>query len=623
MLKMIAAVCVCFSVVAVGVVPVVAHDWHIQAQQGVTVSTNDVAPPTVADIRARDNLVFAQESLLNSYRCRFGIDTGVVPGGCRDGKPARTVSQPPPFAGQPTALGVAERERLIYAQEWQLNSIRCRFGVDTVAVPDGCQQLDMAVNSSLQQIVVPSQAPSGRCASYITSSIYAWESDCAWGSYYTNQTYNYPLSDGEAAGLLRQIWEEVKVAGKPPNPPTAALVPSGTRCASGGIIGCYNPATHHINRLDAFLRVLLHEAAHALIADHPTISACSARSGDAYQTCVHNDLFRCVADHLYVAYGKIPTSGACGTVGGSGTVTPQPTPRPTSQPRPLNNRWVAGIADGNHYAAVEHALEDASLVVRCQADSEDVEVFVVTDEQLWHPSTTKNGAYMVIPADYWDMPDAARSSYRSEHSVWVDWESSTIGKGIFASDYQTVEDLVNLLRLSELPELIIWSQIDVVGDESEAWIFPIQGAASHVDKVIDQCGWVEEDDDPTPAPIPTPHPTPRPTPTPAPVSVLPFSFQVRCTKPYSFSGPQLEVLWNAGQSNFDYETRDFDIEVREISSGRSVETSAYIFKSSTDWERLSSTSPNSGQTYEMRAREDIDYRIKGSWSAWATSNRCP
>ena len=56
--------------------------------------------PTAAGIAARDELVAAQEALLNTYRCRFGIDTQIVPGGCKDGKPATPAPTPAP---DPTA----------------------------------------------------------------------------------------------------------------------------------------------------------------------------------------------------------------------------------------------------------------------------------------------------------------------------------------------------------------------------------------------------------------------------------------------------------------------------------------------------------------------------------------
>lgn len=42
----------------------------------------------VDEIEKRDTLIGAQESLLNVYRCQFEVDVDVVPGGCRNGKPA-------------------------------------------------------------------------------------------------------------------------------------------------------------------------------------------------------------------------------------------------------------------------------------------------------------------------------------------------------------------------------------------------------------------------------------------------------------------------------------------------------------------------------------------------------
>ena len=43
---------------------------------------------SVADVEVRDRLVADQEALLNTYRCMFGVDTEVVPGGCSGGAPA-------------------------------------------------------------------------------------------------------------------------------------------------------------------------------------------------------------------------------------------------------------------------------------------------------------------------------------------------------------------------------------------------------------------------------------------------------------------------------------------------------------------------------------------------------
>ena len=94
--------------------------------------------PLQRQITERDNLIFNQESLLNTYRCLFNVDTQVVPGGCVDGKPADDVPRPDDFAGTPTQSEVDARDNLITNQESLLNTYRCLFNVDTQIVPGGC-----------------------------------------------------------------------------------------------------------------------------------------------------------------------------------------------------------------------------------------------------------------------------------------------------------------------------------------------------------------------------------------------------------------------------------------------------------------------------------------------------
>ena len=91
------------------------------------------------EINFRNELVAAQESLLNTYRCLFNIDIGVVPGGCDDGQPAQGPIPPDVFDGVPTASEIETRDQLVAAQESLLNTYRCLFNVDTEIVPDGCR----------------------------------------------------------------------------------------------------------------------------------------------------------------------------------------------------------------------------------------------------------------------------------------------------------------------------------------------------------------------------------------------------------------------------------------------------------------------------------------------------
>ena len=95
---------------------------------------------TREDIAVRDNLIAAQETLLNIYRCQFGVDIGAVSGGCTEGNPTLGFSQPAEFEGIPTSEDIAVRDQLIAVQEALLNTYRCRFDfeIDTHIIPEGC-----------------------------------------------------------------------------------------------------------------------------------------------------------------------------------------------------------------------------------------------------------------------------------------------------------------------------------------------------------------------------------------------------------------------------------------------------------------------------------------------------
>ena len=89
---------------------------------------------TGADVEARDQLIANQENLLNTYRCLFGVDTQVVPGGC----PNPDTVTPGVSPENPTPQDIEVRDGLIQNQEALLNVYRCRFDVDTQIVPGGC-----------------------------------------------------------------------------------------------------------------------------------------------------------------------------------------------------------------------------------------------------------------------------------------------------------------------------------------------------------------------------------------------------------------------------------------------------------------------------------------------------
>ena len=110
---------------------------------GLAAGQRASAQSAEAVIAERDGLIAAQEALLNVYRCRFDIDTDVVPGGCRQGVPALPAKGPDTWvrgeAGSAVGEELRKRDGLIAAQEALLNVYRCRFGIDTHVVEGGCR----------------------------------------------------------------------------------------------------------------------------------------------------------------------------------------------------------------------------------------------------------------------------------------------------------------------------------------------------------------------------------------------------------------------------------------------------------------------------------------------------
>lgn len=110
---------------------------------GTSAASAQIAPIsefTREDIEVRDNLIAAQETLLNVYRCRFGVDLLAVRGGCAGGLPKQGFSRPMEFVGTPTLEDIEMRDRLVAVQESLLNTYRCRFdfGIDTHIAPESC-----------------------------------------------------------------------------------------------------------------------------------------------------------------------------------------------------------------------------------------------------------------------------------------------------------------------------------------------------------------------------------------------------------------------------------------------------------------------------------------------------
>ena len=94
----------------------------------------------VEEIETRDQLIADQEALLNVYRCMFAVDVAAVPGGCANGAPAQPAGEPGPLPPNPTKADKDARDDLIAAQENLLNAYRCNHNIDTQLVPGGCPE---------------------------------------------------------------------------------------------------------------------------------------------------------------------------------------------------------------------------------------------------------------------------------------------------------------------------------------------------------------------------------------------------------------------------------------------------------------------------------------------------
>ena len=154
------------------------------------------------EIAVRDQLIAAQENLLNAYRCRFSTDTHLVPGGCGD---PDTVS-PGAAPESPTQHDIDTRDRLIQSQEALLNAYRCRFDIDTHIVPGGCGDPDTAPTP---QPANPENlgpvAPSGEAwAEYLSIREFARACGYVEGE---GQCRNHPEDTNEVIRRLSELYD--------------------------------------------------------------------------------------------------------------------------------------------------------------------------------------------------------------------------------------------------------------------------------------------------------------------------------------------------------------------------------------------------------------------------------
>jgi len=447
------------------------------------------SPPSGADIQIRDRLIADQEALLNVYRCRFGIDAHAVPGGCRGARPARPAREPALFTGPPTPSDLAARDELAAAQEALLNVYRCRFGIDAHAVPGGCT--DGAPARIQERVSVAAGPASGRCAQAIASGLQDWER-CAWEGFWDNRNHNPSLADAEAQALVERIWAEVDVEGKPASPPTTELAPEGANCATaveeGVVVACYQHSRHRIRRLDPFLHTLLHETAHALVALHPSVQACRSRSNPRdYDACAHNDIFRCVADHLFVRYAGIPSAGVCGRAEQQ-YIPPDDADAWASTELDSGGR-IAGIAAYTHNRRFPYSDSDDWLFVRCAGGRLEVllsfERGTVAGQRLYADRVPV--AHAFLPGAFFSWDEAQQNSFTDSNRVRRLWGESAGNSAVFLPT-RDQESFVNAAANAGSAWLMAAVE-DWDGTDFGVFFFGLDSASAHVRPATEACGW--------------------------------------------------------------------------------------------------------------------------------------
>jgi len=331
------------------------------------------------------------------------------------------------------------------------------------------------------KIRVPNSEPEGICAYAIPKGIYDWEW-CAWRDYRSDKKYNYFVSDSKAQSLAQRIWDEVNTPGKPDEPPTMEIVPSGTACASGEAVGCYIRDRHHIRRLDSFNLVLLHDLAHALIADSPEVRACELAFD--YNACVHGDLFRCVANHLYVTYAQIPDAGVCGTApaidvddyvtweSGTSSGTDQLTLEPTE----LHLASLKAVTQDRPWP---YLTDPVYLMITCLDQDQLGVLFWLESGFLAGISDSSSPYYNKIPMVY-------RFGTRTG-PIYEPWLESEGYQGAILPQ-ELISAFVDNLLASEGEQIVmrVWNYD---GEEFGTFEFVSRGVAHNVEPVLESCRW--------------------------------------------------------------------------------------------------------------------------------------
>ena len=202
---------------------------------------------------------------------------------------------------------------------------------NTTTVPLPEQDLYESVKGVTYKITIPDEKTEGDCSP--EKRAYVWGGNAyEWEHCFRFYSHSYQIGEAEAEALVGRIWAEVEVDGKRSERPAIITNAEQIERSDGrNPSAWYRPSTHSVVFVGDYpvsTMTLLHETAHALATDHPTLDICSRVAAASRNKCVHGDIFRCVAEFLYVHYAGVETSGGCGRHTTTATTVPEPMPEP-------------------------------------------------------------------------------------------------------------------------------------------------------------------------------------------------------------------------------------------------------------------------------------------------------
>ena len=131
------------------------------------------------EIAAKDNLIDSHQTVMNDYRCRFGLHTSRVPGGCPNPRPAETFTIPIHhcMVDQSAALPAGELQRMVDGANESLTPFFAREsgGLAHIEFTAGSQHVVTVPAGFVTLSSFASPSSSGDCVNAVLNAHGGWD----------------------------------------------------------------------------------------------------------------------------------------------------------------------------------------------------------------------------------------------------------------------------------------------------------------------------------------------------------------------------------------------------------------------------------------------------------------